>query len=178
MSLENLLTMVDGTKTVILWSPEEAEDLYVGEASRPGISPVDQHEVDMELFPRFARAAAKKATLQPGDTLYIPRKWWHQVNSGNSRNLAVNIWWFMKDREPPFSAPAGAKDHFPLFIDSDGAYGGYKRRWPEELVCAQPWRENSMAEMDVKDDEYREGFEMHRESYDYNKHATTPHPDL
>lgn len=78
---ENLLTLVDGPKEVFLWEPTQAKNLYVHEATRGGISPVDQvtnthylvrasvqtaltltltlmvqAAVDMETFPKFGQA--------------------------------------------------------------------------------------------------------------------------
>ena len=78
---ENLLTLVDGRKEVFLWEPTQAKNLYVHEATRGGISPVDQvtnthylvrasvqtaltltltlmvqAAVDMETFPKFGQA--------------------------------------------------------------------------------------------------------------------------
>ena len=51
---ENLLTLVDGNKSVLLWSPEQSDKLYVHEADRPGISPVDQASIGGWLGPSVA----------------------------------------------------------------------------------------------------------------------------
>ena len=96
---ENLLTLVDGRKEVFLWEPTQAKNLYVHEAIRGGISPVDQvtcthylvrhlvrvsvqaaltltltlmvqAAVDMETFPKFGQAKYMRAMLEPGDALY------------------------------------------------------------------------------------------------------------
>merc|ERR1711861_16458 len=68
-----------------------------------------------ELLPRVAEAVYQKASLQEGDMLYIPRKWFHQVESPRAagRNLGVNYWFYTgsarNDRTntvaPPFSIP-------------------------------------------------------------------------
>ena len=31
--------------------------------------------------------------LKPGDMLYLPYGWWHQVDTTGTRNLNVNFWW-------------------------------------------------------------------------------------
>merc|ERR1711907_417804 len=71
---------------------DEAPNLYTSIARVGGTSAVPQDYVDMELFPRFANVTWLHGELGPGDTLYIPHSYWHQVNS-RDRNLGVNIWW-------------------------------------------------------------------------------------
>jgi hypothetical protein len=46
------------------------------------------------LFPLFNEANKKKIMLdlEPGDILYIPRKWWHGVETLDT-SISVNIWW-------------------------------------------------------------------------------------
>ena len=39
-----------------------------------------------------ADVEALECVLAPGDALYIPPYWWHQVLS-EGRSLAVNFWW-------------------------------------------------------------------------------------
>jgi hypothetical protein len=48
--------------------------------------------------PRFSNFAAIQdqalvAELEPGDALYIPKLWWHRVQSTASFNGLVNYWW-------------------------------------------------------------------------------------
>ena len=67
-------------------------------------------EKTLEHFPEFARAKALTAVLEPGDMLYLPSLWWHEVKSeveqGTSPdshdqhtdvsggvNIAVNFWY-------------------------------------------------------------------------------------
>jgi ribosomal protein L16 Arg81 hydroxylase len=44
-----------------------------------------------------------------GDILYIPQYWWHHVKSGDSPNIAVNIWFEMFNYEKQFEN-AGLKE--------------------------------------------------------------------
>lgn len=33
-----------------------------------------------------------KASLKPGECLFIPKGWWHQVYSFGALNIAINYW--------------------------------------------------------------------------------------
>jgi hypothetical protein len=46
-------------------------------------------------YPRFeaVRGRALVAELEPGDALYIPKLWWHQVEATEPVNMLVNYWW-------------------------------------------------------------------------------------
>ncbi len=53
------------------------------------------HAPDFERFPRLreALAAAQVAELEPGDALFYPAMWWHQVEALEAFNVMVNYWW-------------------------------------------------------------------------------------
>jgi hypothetical protein len=42
---------------------------------------------------RAVKDQALVAELAPGDALYIPKLWWHQVESTAPFNALVNYWW-------------------------------------------------------------------------------------
>jgi oxalate decarboxylase/phosphoglucose isomerase-like protein (cupin superfamily) len=50
---------------------------------------------DFDKFPRFADAldSAEEAELSPGDAIFIPRDWFHHVESLERFNILVNYWW-------------------------------------------------------------------------------------
>jgi hypothetical protein len=56
---------------------------------------VDLEHPDLASFPRFEEAwsTAQRATLNPGDAIYIPFHWWHAVDSLAAINFFVNYWW-------------------------------------------------------------------------------------
>ena len=60
------------------------------------MSPVDILNPDLERFPLFTRARRLECTLTPGDVLFMPAFWWHEVQSQpdtrENRNMAVNFW--------------------------------------------------------------------------------------
>ena len=59
-------------------------------------SPVELASVDYLRFPRFRKAKSLQCTIEPGDALYMPAYWWHEVKSSpdidKKFNLAVNFW--------------------------------------------------------------------------------------
>ncbi|KAG6544344.1 hypothetical protein Mapa_014178 [Marchantia paleacea] len=92
----NILCVVAGEKKVTLWPPSAAPYLYPlpihGEASNH--SGVDMVVPNYNMHPLFKKAVqdAKVVTLRPGDALFIPEGWYHQVNN-TGVTIAVNFWW-------------------------------------------------------------------------------------
>lgn len=96
---ENIACVVAGRRRFLLFPPEQVANLYIGPldltmAGRP-VSLVDPDAPDLARFPRFAAAMAEArvAVLEPGDAIYMPSLWWHQVRSRGALNLLVNYWW-------------------------------------------------------------------------------------
>jgi len=109
---QNLACVVAGRRRFTLFPPEQLKNLYVGPldftlAGQP-TSLVDIDAPDLETFPRFAEAlkTALRAELHPGDALYIPAMWWHDVLSLEDFRSLINFWW--RDAEPPLLTPLNA----------------------------------------------------------------------
>ena len=47
---------------------------------------------DLARFPRFRRAEPRRATLAPGDVVFLPARTWHHVTSEEA-SISVNFWW-------------------------------------------------------------------------------------
>lgn len=96
---ENIACCVAGRRRFTLFPPEQIANLYPGpfELTPAGtpVSMVDPLRPDLDSYPRFreAWAAARQATLAPGDAIYIPYCWWHGVESLDGLNVLVNYWW-------------------------------------------------------------------------------------
>lgn len=96
---ENIACAVAGRRRVTLFPPDQIANLYIGPllltpAGTP-MSMVDIRQPDLSLYPKFERAldAALQADLEPGDAVYIPSFWWHNVESLDSFSMLVNYWW-------------------------------------------------------------------------------------
>ena len=95
----NIACVVSGRRRFTLFPPEQIANLYIGPVDfTPTGAPIalpSLTEPDFEHFPRLrvALQQAQVAELEPGDALYIPALWWHQVESLSSCNVLVNYWW-------------------------------------------------------------------------------------
>jgi hypothetical protein len=96
---DNIAVVTAGRRRFTLFPPEQTANLYVGPldhtvAGQP-LSMVDMADPDFARFPRFHAAleAAFVAELAPGDAIYIPALWWHQVDALSDFNALVNFWW-------------------------------------------------------------------------------------
>lgn len=99
----NVLTQVFGYKYVRLYSPLQTENLYPrsteGQVDMSNTSRVDVGqwmsgdilEIEEE-YPLFKQAEYVDGILAPGDGLFIPRGWWHYVES-LSVSCSVSFWW-------------------------------------------------------------------------------------
>uniref|UniRef100_UPI00358F59CE tRNA wybutosine-synthesizing protein 5 isoform X2 n=1 Tax=Myxine glutinosa TaxID=7769 RepID=UPI00358F59CE len=87
--MDNLLMQVTGYKRVVLFSPEDVEFLYLrGDKSEI----LDIDFPDLTRFPEFPRATRYECNLQPGDTLYIPALWMHNVLA-LTFSIGINVFW-------------------------------------------------------------------------------------
>lgn len=97
----NVACCLVGNRRFTLFPPEQIANLYPGPLEpTPGgqvVTMADIHKPDFDRFPRLqaALAAAEVAELEPGDALFYPAMWWHQVDALESFNVMVNYWWNM-----------------------------------------------------------------------------------
>ena len=117
---ENIACVVGGRRRFTMFPPEQIGNLYPGPldltpAGQP-ISLVDVRKPDLDRFPRFAQAlrAAEVAELGPGDAVYIPALWWHNVEALEDFNVLVNYWW--RDVPDYFDSPSMSLLHCLLTI--------------------------------------------------------------
>lgn len=96
---DNIACVAAGRRRFTLFPPDQVRNLYVGPldftlAGQP-VSLASLKDPDLERHPRFAEALSHAVTadLEPGDAIYIPPLWWHQVEALSPVNLLVNYWW-------------------------------------------------------------------------------------
>jgi hypothetical protein len=109
---DNVACVAAGHRRFTLYPPDALPDLYVGPleftmAGRP-ISLAASSAAGDSRYPRFvlAQERALVAELGPGDAIYLPKLWWHQVEAMDRVNVLVNYWWdaFMSGPDAPETA--------------------------------------------------------------------------
>ena len=89
---DNLFVQIWGSKRIFLAPPHHDEFLYPVEANALLFgSPFDPEAPDFERFPMARQAALLELVVEPGDMLYVPAGWYHQVRS-LSFSLSSNRW--------------------------------------------------------------------------------------
>ncbi|EJK62254.1 hypothetical protein THAOC_17137 [Thalassiosira oceanica] len=92
--MDNILIQLVGSKRVRLFSPDSTQHLYAGnDGNQYNTSAVDIERPDLDKYPLFQEALpALDCELDEGDSLFIPRKWWHHVRSV-TMSASANVWW-------------------------------------------------------------------------------------
>ena len=104
---DNLACVAAGRRRFTLYPPDAIGDLYVGPVDHTMAGqPISlaAGSPDDPAYPRFAAARTRALTvdLAPGDAIYMPKLWWHQVKASGAFNVLVNFWW---DAFPTTDAP-------------------------------------------------------------------------
>jgi len=89
---DNIFAQVWGSKRIFLAPPHHDAFLYTREAN-PVLfgSPFDPEAPDFDAFPLARQAAIVEVVVEPGDMLYVPAGWYHQVRA-LSFSLSSNRW--------------------------------------------------------------------------------------
>ena len=89
----NVLCQITGQKHVLLISPSEHSNLYVNDLYDSGTEccDVSASSPNYDLHPLFKNVSTIfSVTLNPGDVLFIPKYWYHQVRPHGSVSISVN----------------------------------------------------------------------------------------
>jgi hypothetical protein len=89
---DNIFAQIWGSKRIFLSPPHHDEFLYPREANAILFgSPFDPEAPDYEQFPLARQAAMIEVIVHPGDMLYVPAGWYHQVRA-LTFSLSSNRW--------------------------------------------------------------------------------------
>jgi Cupin-like domain len=89
---DNIFAQIWGTKRIFLSPPHHDEFLYSREANAILFgSPFNPEAPDFEQFPLARQAAMIECIMQPGEILYVPAGWYHQVRA-LTFSLSANRW--------------------------------------------------------------------------------------
>ena len=118
----NFAAVILGERQFTLFPPEMIRNLYVGPIERtPAGQPISLADSDIpddKRFPNFqiAMRSAQQATLAPGDAIFIPSLWWHEIKSKSPLNGLINYWW--RSNPAHFGSPLTALQHLVFSLRS------------------------------------------------------------
>jgi histone arginine demethylase JMJD6 len=75
------INMMQGEKEFTVYSPDQAQYLYVNPVTGWTSLVENHHRPDLERYPLLAKTRPVKAVLRAGETLFIPSGWWHTAKS-------------------------------------------------------------------------------------------------
>jgi hypothetical protein len=89
---DNIFAQIWGTKRIFLSPPHHDEFLYPSEANAILFgSPFNPEAPDFEKFPLARQATMIECIVSPGELLYVPAGWYHQVRA-LTFSLSANRW--------------------------------------------------------------------------------------
>ena len=89
---DNIFAQIWGSKRIFLAPPHHDEFLYPSEANAILFgSPFDPEAPDFDKFPLARQASMVECIVHPGDMLYVPAGWYHQVRA-LTFSLSSNRW--------------------------------------------------------------------------------------
>jgi hypothetical protein len=107
---DNIFAQIWGTKRIFLSPPHHDKFLYTSEANAILFgSPFDPEAPNFEKFPLARQATMIECIVNPGDLLYVPAGWYHQVRA-LTFSLSSNRWAralpFALNGDPTLQRPA------------------------------------------------------------------------
>ena len=99
-NMEGINCTVTGRKRFTFFPPDQLANLYVGPLELSPGGAADQHGESRGTGPRAlsplrgsARRRGQRRRSRPGDAIFIPSLWWHNVEALEPVNFSINFWW-------------------------------------------------------------------------------------
>ena len=130
---------IDGVKRWTMVDPAHALDLYADHVYPPpgpsyGLQVFRRTGVDVTRLTRIVDTPTLQASAYPGDMLYNPQRWWHEIENMPGRNIGVVL-------STSFPSPAALMNGA---VDGPTSAGFYSRHL---LTFAALWRREGAAGM-------------------------------
>ena len=138
-SEHNFTCCVCGIKRFIIFPPQEIGNLYLSPIDKnpagTPVSTINTLNYNLSTHPKFELALKKAimAELYPGDVLFLPAGWYHEVQS-EGFNTMINYWW----KDISAAEFANAKEAFNISMASiknlPKEYRDYWKIWFDHYV--------------------------------------------
>lgn len=104
---EAVAQVLEGKKRFVLFAPSDTRSLYPRRLRDAGLAWFDETEavfcsdipfelgldaIDLDRFPRYARATPIEVVVEAGEALFIPSHWWHFSMALAPSILVVEFW--------------------------------------------------------------------------------------
>ena len=92
---ENINIQIKGSKNWFISSPEHNDKMYINDRFEriSTTSNIDLQCLDEDKYPLFEKENVIKVRVEAGDAIYIPRGWWHYVESLEpSISVSIHYW--------------------------------------------------------------------------------------
>ena len=91
---DNFFIQLMGAKTFYLFSPDDTRHLYANSprSNSPELSQVKACDIDLAAHPKTIFANAIQVNIKPGEILFLPAYWWHEVVNGPENSISINLW--------------------------------------------------------------------------------------
>lgn len=81
MGLYAFIHQIFGQKEFTVYAPEDAPYLYINPEA-PWMSTMENHQQpDLARYPLYAKSSPARVVVGPGETMYIPQRWYHTARS-------------------------------------------------------------------------------------------------
>ncbi|XP_013378864.1 prostaglandin F synthase isoform X2 [Lingula anatina] len=139
---ETFFAQVTGQRQWILTTPRDGKNAYSDDFEHhTGISQLDIESVDLINFPNVTKVDVYNITANPGDIIYVPEGWWHQVRAKgpNPPNIAIAI--FLHWLNCQYEVPPGTDAEY-----IDGCIK-IREEKPLEMTCGMKVDEAPISEL-------------------------------